>query len=315
MPASPRTLVVVGLGIAGRAHIKALEQLQSLSLLAGVDTGSRRPHTLPFRGAEIPVHADLMDAGRRYDPDIVVVATPTPTHAAVCQEVGEHFPNAAVLLEKPAADSLTAAQSLLKGKQKVYVALHMAFSPEVTWSVRMAEKMAASSGPVVAIQSFYTDAYRADLPSATSRLGNSWLDSGINALSVIDQFATVVDRCSLRRLGEPAWSMFEGTFTCEVAGARAEALVVTSWNGADTGRSTRVRYARGAELFMDHNAVKAYALQDGKLIDFFSDRSDVPRRERHYRALYQSWLVDSRPLSIADSLGLHELLLRPGGCP
>ena len=311
MSASPRTLIVVGLGIAGRTHIKALEQVTSLAVLAGVDTGPDLPRTLAFRGKQVQVHADLMDAGRRYDPDIVVVATPTPTHAILCQKVSEHFPHAAILLEKPAAASLPAAERLLKGKPDVYVALHMAFSPEVAWSVRLAKDKAASFGPPVAIQSFHTDAYQADLASAASRLCNSWVDSGINALSVIDQFATVTDRRSLRRLGKTTWSIFEGIFTCDVEGGQVEALVVTSWNGADTGRSTRVRYASGAELVMDHNAVEAYALENGKLIGFFTDSSDAPRRERHYKALYQSWLVDSQPQSIADSFRLHEVLLRP----
>jgi Oxidoreductase family, NAD-binding Rossmann fold len=311
--ASPHTLIVVGLGIAGWSHIKALEQLQSITVLAGVDTDPDLSPKLTFRESYVPVHTELMDAGRRYDPDIVVVATPTSTHAAVCQEVGEHFPRATVLLEKPAADCLTAAQGLLKGKQDVYVALHMAFSPEVAWSVRLTEEMATSFGPPVAIQSFHTDAHRNDLDSAESRLSNSWVDSGINALSVIDQFATVTGRRSLRRLGETAWSMFAGTFTCGVEGGQAEALVVTSWNGADTGRSTHIRYASGAELIMDHNAVEAYALDNGELIGNFSDSSDAPRRERHYEALYKSWLVDSQPRSIADSFRLHELLLNPQG--
>lgn len=313
MSVSPRTLIVVGLGIAGWAHIKALEQLQSLSVLAGVDTDPDLSRKLTFRDSYVPVHTELMDASRRYDPDIVVVATPTSTHTAVCQEIGEHFPQATVLLEKPAADRLTVARDLLKGKQDVYVALHMAFSPEVAWSVRLAKEMAPGFGPPVAIQSFHTDAYQNDLDSAESRLSNSWVDSGINALSVIDQFATVTDRRSLRRLGETAWSMFAGTFTCGVEGGQVEALVVTSWNGADTGRSTHIRYASGAELIMDHNAVEAYALDNGKLIGNFSDSSDAPRRERHYKALYKSWLVDSQPRSIADSFRLHELLLNPEG--
>lgn len=222
-------------------------------------------------------HPCPVERERRFDPDVVVIATPTPTHAAVCQEVGEYFPRAEILLEKPAADNLPAAQSLLKGKPDVYVALHMAFSPEVVWGMGLAKEMADSFGPPRAIQSFHTDAYRADLDSATLRLSNSWVDSGINALSVIDRFAAVIDRQSLRRLGESSWSMFEGNFTCGVDGGQAEAIVVTSWNGADAGRSTRVAYASGAELIMDHNAVEAYALDNGRLIGFFSDNSDVSR--------------------------------------
>ena len=317
MSAATHKLVIIGLGTAGLTHVRALEQLPGLAVLAGVDTHPDRSRPLIFNQAAVPVHTELMDAGR-YDPDIVVVATPTRTHATVCQEVGEHFPNAAVLLEKPAADSLPTARSLLKGKQDIYVAMHMAFSPEVTWSVRLAKEKAASFGPPVAIRSIHTDAYHAD-HTAESRLSNSWVDSGINALSVIDQFARMADRRSLRRLGKPTWSKFEGIFTCEAEGGQAEAMVVTSWKGAAAGRSTHIKYASGAELFMDHNTVEAYAVDNkGRLIRDFSDDSDdsdAPRRERHYRALYRSWLFESRPQLIANSLRLHELLLKPEAAP
>ena len=40
-----------------------------------------------------------------------------------------------------------------------------------------------------------------------------------------------------------------------------------------------------------------------------ADRS-IPRRDRHYRALYGSWLAEGRPTLPAEtSLHLHEVLL------
>jgi predicted dehydrogenase len=305
-------IVVVGLGTAGQAHIRALEQIPSLSVIAGIDTDSSWGAHLAFRGRKLPVYRELAEAAGLYNPDVVVIATPTPTHEAVCLDIAEHFPNTTVLLEKPAADDLSAARRLLsQDRPKVHVALHMAFSPEVSWGVRQVREKQSLFGVPVAIQSFSTDPYKSDLASAESRLSNSWIDSGINALSVIDRFAKVVDRRSLRQLDSDPDSAFEGIFTCESNGSKLDAFVLTSWNGADRARTTRIRYDSGAELIMDHNAVEGYVLHDGQIVSIFHDDSDLPRRERHYRALYQSWLVDKKPISAPDNSRLHDLLLRP----
>jgi predicted dehydrogenase len=305
-------IIVVGLGIAGQAHVRALEELPSLRVIAGIDTDPSLGSLLVFRDDKVPVHREVMDAAGRHDPHIVVVATPTPTHEDVCRAVGEHFPNTTVLLEKPASDNLPAAQRLLgKGKPKVHVALHMAFSPEVRWALRQVREEPSLFDVPVAIQSSSSDPYRSDFASAESRLSNSWIDSGINALSVIDQFARVVDRRSLRCLASDPVSAFEGIFTCQADSNELDALVLTSWNGADRSRMTKIMYKSGTELIMDHNSVEGYVLREGQVVSIFHDDSDLPRRERHYRALYQSWLLDNEPISAANSARLHELLLRP----
>jgi predicted dehydrogenase len=307
-----RKIIVVGLGIAGQSHVRALEQLPDLRVIAGIDPDPSVDPLLVFRGDKIPVYREIMDAARRHDPHIVVVATPTSTHEVVCQTIGEHFPNTTVLLEKPASDNLPAAQRLLgKDKPKVHVALHMAFSPEVRWALRQVRERPSLFEVPTAIQSSSTDPYQSDFTSAKSRLSNSWVDSGINALSVIDQFAKVVDRRSLRRLSPDPTPTFEGIFACQASGNGLDALVLTSWNGADRARMTRITYKSGAELVMNHNSVEGYVLRGGQVVSIFHDDSDLPRRERHYRALYQSWLLDNEPISALNNARLHELLLRP----
>jgi hypothetical protein len=61
---------------------------------------------------------------------------------------------------------------------------------------------------------------------------------------------------------------------------------------------------------MDHAAVAGYLLEGGTLSANFGSDGRVPRREAHYRAMYQSWLVDGNQTFPADtSLRLHSLLL------
>lgn len=308
MPASPRRIVVVGLGTAGTDHARALENVSDAQVIAGIDRSAQR--SLTFKGEPLPVFESLFDITGSIDPEIVVIATPTPSHADVCREVGEYFRDAAIVVEKPAADNLEDAQRIVDGKQPVTVAYHMAFAPEVDWAVSEVACRSAELGPPVAIESWSADPYERELASARARLGTSWIDGGINALSVIERFAPPQECTSICQLGPDSDSVFQGTFRCATPGGQLAALVLTSWQATGPGRSTRVRYASGAELVMDHNAVAGYLVCDGSVAARFGSDGTVPRREAHYRAFYKSWLTDGQQLfPMKTSLRLHQLLL------
>ncbi len=303
-------IVIAGLGIAGRDHAKALEETGGAAVVAVVDPDPACQ--LTFRGERVPVYPTVLDAKSRHDPDVVVIASPTPTHATVCREVAEHFPQAEVLVEKPAAADMADARQVITSKPKTSVAFHMAFSAEVEWALSIARRKAHDLGPPVAIESVSSDPYQGNLDSAKRRLGNSWIDTGINALSVIERFARLEHRNSFRQIGEESWSAFEGSFTCVVDGHKFNALVLTTWHATDRSRTTRIRYTSGAELVMDHNAVSGYLKEHGSITEIFGTDGSVARREGHYRALYKCWLPSRECVfSPDDSMRLHELLLEP----
>ena len=310
---SASEIIVVGIGIAGRDHVRALEHTPGATVIAAVDPQPSR--TLTFQGNDVPVYKNLPAAVAGHHPNVVVVSTPTRTHAAVCDEVAEYFPHAEILVEKPVSDNLADARQLVTGtaaRKPVHVAFHMAYSPEVAWGLTVASSRHADFGPPAGIQSSHSDPYEPDLESAKSRLGTSWIDTGINAISVIERFATVIERKSLLHLGEASWSAFEGVFACRTQDAEVDAVVLTNWHVTDPARTTRIKYASGAELVMDHTAVAGYVVQKGRIVDIFGSNGLVPRRELHYRALYQSWLIDRQELfSTEHSLRMHELILEP----
>jgi predicted dehydrogenase len=281
-------------------------------VIAGIDCNLSRE--LTFRKSGLPVYPGVFEAvSQDLDPNIVVVATPTKTHADVCANVAEYFRKAAILVEKPAADNIEDALLIVEGvaaKQSVDVAYHMAFSPEVDWALRQARARTNELGSPVAIEARYADPYQSDLTSARARLGSSWLDSGINALSVIERFAKLVGRDSLRSIGPNYRSVFEGRFVCEAGGEQLPATVLTSWHSSAPTRTTRIRYSSGAEIIMDHHAVFGYVIEEGAISEIFGSDGTIPRRLAHYQALYQSWLSNGQQVfSIETSRRLHRLLL------
>jgi len=313
-------LLLVGLGTIADAHLSALQHIDGVDVLGGVDIAP--PPSLLFRGRDIPLYKSLGEAATAgHDPDVVVVATPTPTHASVCREAAETFPSAELLVEKPAADDHADATALLRSTDDgrgVNVAYHMAYSPEVLWGERLVRSMSAVLGRPITVKAVFSDPYESQIGSAAARFGSSWIDSGINALSVLSRFVEPVSRRSLRRLGAAAWSCYEGRFVCRshTGNADLEATIATSWHVTAPSRSTRITYSSGAELVLDHHAVAGYLLQDGAVQEFFGSDGRVPRRESHYRNLYQTYLAERRPIMGKElSRRLHDLLLCPDGYP
>jgi hypothetical protein len=304
-------VLLVGLGAIGQTHARALEAAGEPEVVAGVDVD--RSRTLRFRGADRPVYPSLRAASAAHAPAIVVIATPTGTHAAVCEHAARYFPQARLLVEKPAAATLGDARRILSeigGRQPVDVAFHTSFAPEVSWGQRAVAARRSGLGDLLSAESFFADPYYDEFERAAATHGNSWLDSGINALSVLARFATIVKRESLRRIGAERQSIFEARLACQRGARPATALLVTSWHVADPAKTTRLRYSSGIELLMDHTAVAAYLLRDGRIEDAFGADRSIARRDRHYRALYQWWLAEGQPtLPPEIGLHLHELLL------
>jgi predicted dehydrogenase len=311
--AGPTSFLIVGLGEVGQTHIAALDQTPGTEVVAGVDIVEL---SAEFRGRSLPVYKTVQQAAVYHDPDVVVIATPTSTHAAMCGQAAASFARARILVEKPAADNLTDAQYVLRGigaTRSVDVAYHMSFSPEVTWAVEIAQRDQSQLDIPSAIESWFTDPYSGQIKTAQPRFSDSWIDSGINALSVINRFAEPVERPSLRQIGPDEESTFEARLICQghVSGQSVRALILTSWHVTDPAKNTRIQYCSGAELVMDHTAVAGYLIRDGAVLGTFSRDRSIPRRTRHYLALYHHWVVESKPLMPSDiSLRLHELLLQ-----
>lgn len=305
-----RQIVIIGLGDVATTHLEVLEELPGGSVIAGVDPG--RPAVDSFRGRKLPVFSDIESVPLRFAPDLVVIATPTPLHMQSCKDAAVRWPTADILVEKPAADNLDDARRLLSADgptPNLDVAYDLAYAPEVEWGV----EAAAQLGTPLSATAWFSDPYEND-PYAVARFGSSWLDSGINALSVLSRFAEPVSRVSLRSVGPADWSTFEAQVTCRAGGAEFRCLVVTSWHVTAAAKNTRIRFSSGAELFLDHTAVAGHVVEQGAVSALFGTDGTTPRRESHYQGLYRSWLADVGPVprsavSREDSRRLHEILL------
>lgn len=297
-----------------KSHLRVLEEHSEVQSVAGVDPNSSGP--LVFRGTEAPVYASLDEAQTECVPKAVVVAVPTPHHMPVTKDVLEMFPVADLFVEKPLADNWDDARHLFdRGESRssrFEVLYHMAFAPEVLWARRLAGQHANSWGRLEHVECWFSDAYAKDIERASTTLGNSWLDSGINALSVLQWFADVRDILEFREL-DHEFRTYEAIVSCVEAGHEARGNIVTSWGVTEGTRETRLRYSNSVDVVIDHAAVAGRVLVEGRVHHLFGTDGTTPRRELHYRNLYRAILDRGgreQAVSSRVSRHLHELLLR-----
>jgi len=303
-PAGGR-VVLVGLGNISSAHLSALEAIGSVKSVVGVDP--RPGSAATFRGAPLLVHRELRDA--LSDPaDLVVVATPTGSHAAVVDAVRACDVGVRVLVEKPVAQHRTDAQRMLAAGSGVQVILHSGFAPEVLWAARFYGTERGRLGDVVSLTAWFGSPYANDEDRRAASLVDSWLDSGINALSVIGRFVVPAGVLSFRPIAGHV-STFEARLRVDAGDGTRVGTIVTTWQAAETTQSLRLRFADGSELLLDLMAGAATHFRDGSVTEMFTLPEPRPHLDHQYANFYRDYF-GSREWQYPDAAGreLHALL-------
>lgn len=308
------TVGLVGLGVIAQTHLEVLSQLPSAHLSFVVDPA---PVALPaLTGAPPARYRSLDDALDAHRPDVIVIATPTPTHAELTRQSLEGS-QARLLVEKPLVHDLASLEQLGSAvspaelRSRVFVAHHFAFSPEVSWG---AKELHAHPewGPVKRIVTSFHDAYLTDAAHSFAAYTSSWVDSGVNQLSMLTRFVDLVDRGPVHETaaGATAWC----TVGYRSNGDTGTAALRTSWQTVASSKRTTLYFDQsGVELWLDHTAVTGFVTQHGELLDQFVNDGTTPRKLAHYRPLWASFLADAPDpvLGFATAADVIRLLYQP----
>ncbi|MEU8925002.1 Gfo/Idh/MocA family oxidoreductase [Kitasatospora sp. NPDC048545] len=291
----PVRVGLVGVGIIAETHLAVLAERGDVELEFAVDPRPVGP--VDFRGTTPPHYGDLAQALDTHRPDLVVLATPTETHAELAAQALLRS-KAMVLVEKPLVHDLAALAGLreLDGKADVrgrlFTAHHFAFSPEVGWA---AELIAANPdwGPVTLVTSAFYDPYVLRGAEAFASYVSSWTDSGVNQLSMLTRFVELTDLTDVRQTdgGASAWCTVGFRSRGEVGTAR----LLSSWLTGSSSKESSLLFGRsGVEVWIDHTAMTGFAARGSELLATFGNDGRTPRKVAHYRPLYAS-LLSGRP--------------------
>ncbi|MER7701997.1 Gfo/Idh/MocA family oxidoreductase [Kitasatospora sp. NPDC097605] len=286
----PVRVGLVGVGVIAETHLAVLAERPDVELDFTVDPRSTGP--VVFRGATPPHYGGLAGALDAHRPDLIVLATPTETHADLTV-LALTRSKARLLVEKPLVHDLGALRGLdgeAGVRERVFTAHHFAFSPEVDWA---AELLAAHPewGPVTAITSAFYDPYVLRAPEAVASYVSSWMDSGVNQLSMLTRFVDLTGLTSARQFdgGASAWC----TVGFRSRGEEGSARLRSSWlTGSSSKESSLVLGRSGVEIWIDHTAMTGFAARGGELVAAFGNDGRTGRKVAHYRPLYASLLSD-----------------------
>lgn len=285
---------LVGLGTIARTHLEVLAEIDSVSLEFTVDPNV--PESTDFRGARPLHYGSVADALAKHEPDLVVIATPTESHVDLVAEVLTGC-NARVLVEKPivhdlaALDRLCAMDGSVRVRGRVFTAHHFAFSPEVRWA---ADTVGSHPewGPITEVTAAFYDPYVLRGEQAFASYVSSWMDSGINQLSVLAGMVDLTEVLSGAESDRGASAWYTVGYTSR--GVPGVARLRTSWMTGASSKESVFRFGEsGIEVWIDHTAMTGFAVRGGDLLASFGSDGRTPRKIAHYRPLYQSLLSDA----------------------
>lgn len=191
-------LGIVGIGTIFKYQLQSLKKQNDIELIALCD---RDKHKVLYESEKLGVLAyhniDQMLVNDEID--ATLVSTPTQTHYAIGLKVvnaGKHL-----MLEKPATVRMDELSDLYeaarRNRVKIIVLYHAAFAKDLLWFKEIYEKeLIHTLGPITEMECNFYDPYIMNghlCPNALSLVG-SWVDSGINCLSVV---ARLVDPLSI----------------------------------------------------------------------------------------------------------------------
>lgn len=307
------TVAMIGLGRIAEHHLRALEPLESIEIVAAADTDDTR--RLHFRGQDLSVWTSVNELFTAVSPSTIIVATPTMTHDEVCRSVLASRSVRRLIVEKPLTDSFQATQDLFAqaAQQNIEVACvyHAAHAPEVLWAASRIRDWEAAHGSIQTLAMSFADRYR-DMPSErrSKVYVNSWLDSGINALSIALRIVSLerVDRVVCLDVPGSTYRTavsFRNSEDCPETGS-----ITTSWDVDEADKRSELTFGSGARLRMNHQGISGELIsKGGEIMEQFEYNGSRPRLTLHYDNAFTSLMVDHAGYySAEESLLLHRLL-------
>ena len=290
-------VLIVGLGRAAKLAVEALSDRPDASVVAGVD-----PAVASFAPG-VPVYASLEEVPRGLAIDLAVVATPTPSHAAVCRElIDADLDVGALACEKPLALGVGEVEDLLRRAHErgrpLRVLYHYAHAAEVLWAAEHLDELVGRHGNVGHAVARFEDPYESEIDEREQVLVSSWHDSGINALSVLVRF---VDLQGITDTDVHLNMPSAGAAT--VAFANGEARISTAWDVHEEVKRTTLRFSDGTPLELDHPTQTATVA--GRVVF----RGEGFARLERYRRLMDAHVgANGDVYDDQTTIGLHHLL-------
>jgi predicted dehydrogenase len=309
-----KRLAICGYGRVAAYSRAAVDAHPNLTVAAVAD-----PDATHRAAAGIPAFSTLLELLDAVEVDAVIVSTPTGHHleaATAALKSGTH-----VLLEKPATNNLAefdALSAIADAKMRsLHTAFHARFAPNLDWLVERLDDLTSELGPISLVAATFSDPYwhNGALRPGAQSLGGSWVDSGINALSVIDRLGNDLAVTSLQ--SQDRCEDVETTAHIGFESGCGE--IITSWRKTKSDKRTVLGFANSpTRIRIEHSSHSVWRDDPGKsarcLVTFRPQGHPHPRRLfSHYEGVMNEFdrVLSGEPDNRELSRRLHSELFQP----
>ncbi len=321
---SPVKIALVGLGHITHQKLTSLSLLNHFQVVAICDNDRAKADGIDL---DVPFYHEY-DELLETNVDSILIATPNDTHFKLSKSALAKGKN--VLVEKPAVTKIEELLELKRlaseNKTNLTIAYHASFAKELLWFISNHENIITNDlGPITGIQCMFYDPYMSGdgLRENAESLQGSWIDSGINALSVIDKLIDIehvhIVDSRLTRLSAIPFTEIQGTvdftFPIKNTGRVGRGQIDTNWTLNKNYKQTKLFFDGTDEMIiLDHTKQQVlikYRNQREEVIKDFSHQNE--RLVHHYLGVFNDYYdkLKYKRDNIKKSIHLHELLFTP----
>lgn len=312
---APKKLAIVGLGHVSGPQLAAIAQLRFWQLVAVADSDGRKRSACP---GDTPFFLRVEEMLDQISADLVVVATPTPTHYSIGIEVLSRGFN--LLIEKPCCSTISEFDSLVQAAKEsrrlFHVAFHSTFARDLAWYLRQS-RIRAWGNPTTILCRFLDPYVASDgsIPNAPS-LVSAWMDSGVNALAVIGRLLgdadVQVSRAEFVHHKETG-DVVQAEVQLDAASVHGPTRlkIETDWLRGINSKSTLMSFDQyDTQVLLDHSDESASCYQGGRLVRRVSLRNNRSRLQNHYIGVFQDAFeaLERGKSNAAFARSIHKLL-------
>jgi predicted dehydrogenase len=313
-------LGVVGLGNIWNWQEKSLGLSPRFILVAAADHDPTKamniPNSIPF----FPDHRGILSIQAL---DAILISTSVNSHFEIARDaLSRGIP---VLLEKPATTCYSDLKELYSiassNRSLLVIAYHAAFALDVRWAEHYIHQGQGSAlGPITSAWSGFFDPYASEEdPHRRFRsLGGSWMDSGVNALSVLATFTdlSAIEVSNSVRTTLPPYESDARTIATMIKPASTRQfprriVIETNWLLGSNHKSTILTFeTSGSYIHLDHTRQTVSIFKCGRRDQIEDCSRGRDRLVNQYVGVFEDFanrldgFIDNRE----RSLQIHRLL-------
>ena len=313
-------LAIIGLGHAAEYQLQALNLTEYFTLTAACDLDANTQTTLKIFSDNVPFFLDYKKMLETVEVDVVLVSTPYFTHYEIAREVLSAGKN--LLLEKPATSTLEELEDLItvaRKKNVVFsVALHAAYGKELIWFIENYEtNLLQKLGRITGFHCGFYDPYIVNdrILDIANSLGTSWIDSGINALSVVGQLLENIKLVETKFTYLPQDELRDVQAIIDFSFSKDDSnrgSIETNWTLGINKKITNLYFANTVnQVILNHSTQQVLIVDSRGSKEVIADYSQgKPRLINHYIGVLEAYYKDiqNRLNNLDFAFYLHELM-------